>query len=530
MNVESREASPRALRLPAYVVLLLTLPLLLAFAWTGFTASDDGFYVDAATRWISEFPYVPDQFGLSRTVVSLPISAMYLIFGQGEFTSVLSTCLFYVALVLTTCHMLGPVVGAHWALVGALLLATTPLVVLKSTIPSADVPNLFFVALSFWLFWYATCRVRDPQRLLFASGVAAGFASLAHESTAALVLFYALLCLLGQGVARARYIHLAGGFTSIVAAELLYYWTLTGNPLHRLELLAQAAAIHDRVEVPFLGIGQGGTLHVWGPIDPLLMMLTHHDFALVGWLSLPAILWVLRPDAGQAPEVRRLARLLLGLAACWFMVSALVLEQFILLPRYYIVSTYCLLMLAVLWLSQSGQLRGRLAVSGVICIVVLASLLSVALDNKNPRFAERTLVAILSTSDQRIHTDPLTAYNSLWFSRWAGVDHARIDTAPPVPGTLYYWNPRNTERPNRMLSAAELPTFRPTPAWQRMQEFAPPQDFLTGVVSLAGLDEHLPDALRKKLAGRRVGTTLFHIPESTDGPAVPPGASADDAH
>jgi len=106
--------------------LLLVLPLLLAFAWTGFTASDDGFYVDAATRWLAEFPYVPDQFGLSRTVVSLPISATYLLLGKGEFASVLSTCLFYVALVLTTFHMLVPMVGVNRALVGALLLDSGP--------------------------------------------------------------------------------------------------------------------------------------------------------------------------------------------------------------------------------------------------------------------------------------------------------------------------------------------------------------------------------------------------------------------
>lgn len=507
--------------------LLLVLPLLLAFAWTGFTASDDGFYVDAATRWLAEFPYVPDQFGLSRTVVSLPISATYLLLGKGEFASVLSTCLFYVALVLTTFHMLVPMVGVNRALVGALLLATTPLVLLKSTIPGADIPNLFFVALSFWLFWYATVRTRDQVRLLVASGVAAGLASLAHESAAALVLFFAILWCLGQGVARTRYVYLVAGFSGIVLTEVSYYWALTGNPLHRLALLGQAAAIHDRAEVPFLGIAQGGTIHIWGPIDPLLMMLTHHDFALVIWLSLPAILWAMRSGPGQSPEILRLARLLLGLAVCWFLVSAVLLGQFILLPRYYMVSTYCLLMIAILWLSQSSRLRGLLATGGVVAIVVLASLLSVAIDNKNPRFAERTLVGILAEGQERIHTDPLTAYNSIWFSRWAGVDHSRIDTAPPGPGALYFWNPRNTASPNRMLGPDDLHAYRPAPNWVSLREFAPAEDFLTRLIGLADPGEHLPEAIRKKIAGRRVGTTLFSLPPAADGPH---GVTPDDAH
>jgi 4-amino-4-deoxy-L-arabinose transferase-like glycosyltransferase len=500
----------------AHLAILIALPLLLAFAWTGFTASDDGFYVDAAMRWIAEFPYVPDQFGLSRAVVSLPISAMYLLLGQGEFSTVLSTCLFYGALVLTTLNVLVPVVGPGHALAGALLLATTPLVLLKSTFPSADIPNLFFVALGFWLFWRAS-RVTDGQRsLLFASGVATGFAALAHEATAALVLFHLLLWLCGRGVPRARYPYLALGFALILLAESTYYWVVAGNPLHRLALLAQAAAIHDRAAAPFLGIAQGGTLHVWAPIDPLIMLLTHHNFALLGWLALPALHWVLRPGPAEDPELLRLGRLLLGLAACWFLVSALLLGQFILLPRYFMVPAYCLLMLAILWLSRGPRLRGLSIAGPLVAVVLLVNLLAVAIDYKHPRFAERELVALLGSTDGRVHTDPLTAYNSIWFCRWAGVDCTRLEIDPPGPGVLYYWNPRNTDAPNRMLGQDALAAYRPRPDWETLKVFVPPPDFLSTAVAASGLGVLLPEAIGRKLARRGVRTTLYRIPAPAD--------------
>ncbi len=518
---------PRLAPLWAQALILLTLPLLLAFAWVGFTASDDAFYLGAATLWIAEFPYVADQFGLNRPVVSLPISAMYLIFGQGEFSSVLSTCLFYAALVLTTLNMLLPVVGLNWALGGALLLATTPVVLLKSTTPSADIPNLFLVVLSFWLFWRALGRPDEQPRLLLASGIAAGLAALAHEATVALLLFYGVLWVLGQVLARARFLYLAGGFAVILLVESLYFWVFAGNPLHRLALLQQAAAIHDRAASPFLGIAQGGTLHVWAPIDPIIMLLTHHNFALLGWLSLPALYWALRFDAERDPAITRLSRLLIGLAFCWFLVSALVLGQFILLPRYYMVPTYCLLMLAILWLAHgSNGKRARLK-AGVAAIVLLVNLLAVAVDYKHPRFAERELMALLQTNEGPIHTDPLTAYNSEWFCRWAKVDCKRIETSPPGPGVLYFWNPRNTAAPNRLLAPEKLALYQPQAGWEQLRVLVPPQDFLAAAVELLGLGARLPPAIVQKLAGRGIRATLYRVPVPAEGSDVPPDLSSE---
>jgi len=520
---------PRLAPLWAQALTLLTLPLLLAFAWVGFTASDDAFYLGAATLWIAEFPYVPDQFGLNRPAVSLPISAMYLLFGQGEFSSVLSTCLFYVALVLTTLNMLLPVVGLNWALGGALLLATTPLVLLKSTTPSADIPNLFLVVLSFWLFWRALGRPEGQPRLLLASGIAAGLAALAHEATVALLLFYGVLWVLGQVLARTRYLYLAGGFAAILLAESLYFWVFAGNPLHRLALLQQAAAIHDRAASPFLGIAQGGTLHVWAPIDPIIMLLTHHNFALIGWLALPALYWALRFDAKRDPAITRLSRLLMGLALCWFLVSALVLGQFILLPRYYMVPIYCLLMLAMLWLAQGlSRKRARLA-AGVVAVVLLVNLLAVAIDYKHPRFAERELVALLETSEGHIHTDPLTAYNSEWFCRWAGVDCKRIETSPPGPGVLYLWNPRNTAAPNRLLGPEKLALYQPQADWEELRSSAPPPDLPAAAVEFLGIGEILPQAIVRKLAGRGLGAVLYRVPAPAEGSDVPPAVSSQSA-
>lgn len=261
----------------------------------------------------------------------------------------------------------------------------------------------------------------------------------------------------------------------------------------------QATAVHDRVQVGLFQIAAGGTLHIWEPLDPLVMLFTHHDAGLVGWASLPAVYWVLWARRSDQSRSIVLARLLLGLALAWFIVSAVLLRHMILLPRYYMVTIYCLLVVTGIW-GASDLPHKRVAFTSILLAAVfLANILCVLVDNKNPRFAERALVDYLVKSEGTVNTDPLTAHNAYWFCRWAKVDCGRVLTTPPVAGVAYFWNPQNTGSPNRFLTRDMLSFYRPRSTWIRSASIAEQPNALAKLVTDIGLISLLPAQVSAKL-------------------------------
>ena len=367
-------------------------------AWTGFVGSDDSYYVNAARGWLHAFPHVAENIGTARFVVALPISLTFALFGDREFTAVLSSCLFLLATASLTLSLLRPRIGLEDAVAGSVVFVTIPLFALKSTIPSADLPELFFVVLSFWLFLRA-CERPKRAHLLLASGASAGLAFLAHETTAALLVFYGLLFLAGKRIRRIEYWVMALGFVAVMASECVYYWVVAGNPWHRLAMLAGMAAFAgDRVHVGFLQIAAGGTIHVWAPIDPIVMFFTKQEFALLGVVAVPAMAWALRPIDERALAYRGFARLIAILGIVWFVFAEVVLDKLILLPRYYMVPAYCFYVVSAIWVAKAIRPRWPRAAVALIAVFVSGNLLGIAIDNKNPRFGERALVEYLQQS------------------------------------------------------------------------------------------------------------------------------------
>ena len=480
------------------LALVMVCALSLRTAWTGFVVSDDAYYVEAGLGWLRQFPYVAPHFGNSRFSVALPIASMVFLFGESELSITLSTALFLVATTVCLFFMLIRLIGQPAAFAAAVALATTPLFALKATIPGADIAELFFVSCSFWLFWLA-CTRNARTTLLLASGISAGLAFSAHELSCALVLFYGVLFLTAYRIRRRDYLWLAFGFLLVIALEAGYYALSTGNPAYRFALLMKAAAVHDRLEVGFLEIAAGGTLHVWAPIDPVVMLLTHHDFGLLGWIALPAVGWLLAmPWRDQSPPVA-LARLMLGLGVSWYLVSALLLSRMVLLPRYYMVTAYCLVVVSAIWLSVGLWPRRKPAVIALLAVALSANLLGVSVDNRNPKYAERTLVDYLRDTSGPVYTDPLTAHNVSWYCRWEGVDCARIRVGSPDDGAAYFWNPRNAASPNRFVSRDELERYQPKPSWELFSTVDEAPRPLVTLLAALGLESLVPAALWRRL-------------------------------
>lgn len=494
------------------------------FSWTGYVASDDVFYATAGAGWAYQFPFVGQTFAEARAVIALPIGVMIRLLGESEFSVTASTCIFFAATASLTLGFLARLVGVYAATVSSCLLATVPLFALKATIPSADLPELFFVAASVWLFWLALQRERRSSALLV-SGACTALAFGAHEITGGLIIGYGVLFLFGYGMPRRHYWVMAIGFSGVVALECFYYWVFAGNPLHRLAMLLPILAAGsgvapsrgDRVDPGVLEIARGGTLHVHQAIDPILMFFTHHDFGLLGYVAVPALWWccvTMRHDR-SAPVVT--ARMFAVFALVWFLFAALLLRQAILITRYYMVVAYFLYVISALWACVAvWPHRAKLLYAGGF-IFAVGNLTAIFLDNKNPRFAERALVSYLAQSQGPIRVDPNTANRVRLFCRWSGQDCARISTTFSE-GALYFYNPSN-KAPS--FGAAPSPQQalldHPRPEWELVWRLNEPDKPLTSLVGFLGLDKRMPQTLYRKVAGPGSYVAVYRLPARTVG-------------
>lgn len=498
------------------LILVLAAVLILSLSWTGFTASDDSYYIAAGRGWLHDFPFVAEYFGTMREFVAVPIALSFRLLGDTEFAAVLPTALYFFATVLLTYAALTRLVGPHAAFVAALLMLTVPLFALKATIPSADLPELFFAALSFWMFWWACGRARRGW-LLFGAGMAAGAAALSHELALALPLFYACLFLVGFRLPRIQYFLILFGFLAVIGLNVAYYWTLTGDPLYRLHLVLEGTTVSvDRVAVPPFHFDDAGNFHIWAGIDPLVMLLGKQEFALLFYLALPAMVWLSSRRLELAPgaverRVLVLARVLTLLAVVSFLFAAVVLMQAKLLPRYFILPAYCGFVVTMLAGTLLWRARRLTLVAVLVLVFAGCNLLAIELDNRNPRFGERALAAFVKSTAEPVYTDPMTADKAENFLMWARVLKVRVRTTPPEPGALYFHNPRNTSAPNRLMPPAVMPLYQPQPHWTRIWIAREEPRLIQRVVDGLGLGPVLPERIYRKLAEPNPPVAVYRL-------------------
>lgn len=497
-----------------HAMLWLAIVIIVWLSWTGFQASDDAYYVMSGLGWAHNFPYVATYFATARAVVGISMAPFIAIFGENEFTIVLSSCVYFGATASLTLHFLSRLTGAIPATVACAIMCTVPLLALKSTTPSADLPELFFVAASFWLFWMAIQRERRFW-MLISAGACAAFAFSAHETAVALLLFYGVLFLVGFGISRREYWVMAIGFLAIVGLESAYYALVAGDPFHRLSMLFRAVSGGggDRVEVGFLEFAAGGTLHVSVYLDPLLMFFFKQEFALLGIVAVPALWWGWVTMRGDRTLPVVTARLLAILGVVWFLFAAIWLRNLILLPRYYMVTAYCLFVVVAIWASTDVWRRRRILAIVGSALFVLANLAAIYVDNRNPRFAERALVEYLGVSSGPVYTDPLTAHNADWFCRWAKQDCTRVKAGPPEPNRAYFYNPRNADRPTRLVRPEEVRLFQPSARWHEVWRKEESNKVTGMIVETLGLARLLPARFVSKLNRPNPDVKVFRASE-----------------
>lgn len=497
-----------------YIMIVLVSIITMCFSWVGFVSSDDSYYVSSGMGWLNDFPYIPTHFGTIRSSVGIPIAFMFAVFGLSEFSASLSSCIFLTSIALITYKFLSEIIGKNAAFISSILMMTIPLFVVQATIPNADIPEFFYAISSFWLFWFA-CKREDRIWILLFAGVTAALAFSAHEISVALLAFYGILFLLGYGIKRSEYWIMAAGFLFIISIECSYYWMVIDDPIYRFRVLLNAVEnnIKDRVAVGVLEFSDSGTLHIWDPIDPLIMFFTNHYFGLLGFLLIPVFYWGIEKDQYKYSHQLGLVRLLLLLGLVWFFVAAIELRNAKLMPRYYIVPAYTFFVSAMIWCFVKVYPVNKKAVYFGCFIFAIVNFGMIFLENKNPRFGERALVDYMKISTGLIYTDPLTADKSWFFCKAESVDCSRIISNPPTIGSVFFYNPINSGSSNRLVAPDKVGLYQVGDQWEVLWKKQPPRKTISTILEKVGLLNLLPKMLLSKIEGLSKPVMVFKVVE-----------------
>jgi 4-amino-4-deoxy-L-arabinose transferase-like glycosyltransferase len=480
------------------------------FAWTGFLASDDGLYLAAAGGWLSDFPFVGESHWSHRHTVVLPMAAALAVFGSSEAATIGVAIAWYAALVLTVYGATRSGFGPGPALATAGLAAMTPSFALQSTVLNADLPEATFALLALALFWRAT-RATSPGTLLFCAGVALGFAILSRITALGLGLLYGLLFLRGAYFPRSRYWIMAGGCALVVGLQMLFFAALTGDPLHMFHTaLSTHGGSSFGSATPFLS--GSGNLSDDRFLAPPLALLVNQEFGLLFWAFLPAAFACWR-GAGLTSDQRGFCRLLIGMAALWFLwigYGGFVRP----LPRYFSPSAVAAVIVTaiaircILW-----ERRRHLATLAALAIAG-SNFLAIDLDNKQLRFGERTLASYAATIVEPLHVNPRTAYRAEQFLAWAGPEAAaRIAASPPPPGALFF------QYESRLGHAAQdrydEAAYRVLPDWKPVWKRDSPRSVAGWLLQTIGLDAMLPASLANRLVRPGGSAAVYRTPPAS---------------
>jgi hypothetical protein len=350
--------------------------------------------------------------------------------------------------------------------------------------------ELFFVLAAFALYARAVTNGPAGPGLLVA-GMLMGLAYLSRETASFGVAAFGVLFLAGYGFARKWYVVIAAGFALVMGGELLYFRVMTGSFLYRLTLSAHHDATINRWAAT-----SGIPFAIHPLVDPLLMLATNHYFGLLSWVGVPLAIWLLR-QRGLSRPLRQTITIFAVLGLIWALIAALLWGFLPLIPRYFLLPSICVSVLAGIAIHQMlGAGRRRL---GVVCAVLLllGNLASLTLENKNFRYGEWALADIAGETQGVIHTDLETRSRASLLLEWRGLAD-RVVTSPAQPGEISFYN---------SIEAARMPPVGAN--WEILISRAPPPTWLQ--VLLQPISARIPPGIFEKFGPRHPGVTLYMV-------------------
>jgi 4-amino-4-deoxy-L-arabinose transferase-like glycosyltransferase len=481
-------------------VLFVLVTLILAWRWVGFQGHDDAYYAAAAlhpgalgtTHWALRYPLV------------LPMAAVLALFGHHLAVLALPTLAAYLAWLALTYAGARALLGWPAASLAALAGILIPEFPVQATYANPDTLELAFVLGAFWCHQAA---LRRPDRVgpLLLCGALAGLGFLTRETAAAFPLYLVLLFAIRPGMNRRGYKVIAVAWAAVVGVELAYFWARSGDPLYRLHISAAHDQI-DRAAQAVQAAAHGNTLDSEGVLttipllQPLAALCISQKFGPVFLLAGPATWYALRRGGLAAPARRVVAdAALLALVSVLFV--ALATTQLYVIPRYFSVAAGA----AIIPLAAAGgclwRASARAATAWTVALAALCLPL-LAVENTDPLFTVRRLVAVAATHAEPIHTDPYTANQAAIPLAFAGLT-GRVTADPPTPGALVAI-PEGAAAACRASRAcgfkSGMDPFIPGPRWNLLDRDAAPDRIYGRLARATGLAPLLPADILRKLA------------------------------
>ena len=482
------------------ILLVITSILLISFGWVGYIASDDILYAHGARGWLNHMPYVGDTHWSLRHTFVLPVAISFAVFGESEYSLVLVTTAYFLALLLLVYWMVAKVFNANIALATSILIAATPLFTVSASIAGADISELFFVTLSLFLFYSATQRT-NAANIFFLAGIAAGFAWLTRETSIGLLLLYAVLFLIGYKAPRRLYWVLAAGFALIACAELLYYWVLQGDPLYRLWIdIDQGRSRGLAIKTPGTG-----NIEIIPLLNPVLAIFLNDEFGLLYYLALPAAIWGWNTKGPLTDSQHSFLRLTIGLALSWFITKGYLIPGRD-LPRYYCVTTLCAAIIVSIWLTKALLPHHPKITVLTATLLIVTNIVAIYVSNREPLFGEKTLVRLAAETSEQIYTDPKTFGSAYFLLRTKGLDEKVSKKIPPAD-SLYFYEPNNVLQDTRPPGYAEK--YRPKKNWKLIRKI-PSKRKITGyVIEYLQLKTLVPPRIWQRLNSPNQAVALY---------------------
>lgn len=498
------------------VILVGTLALalvLLARFYVGFQASDDASYLTGALGWVEQFPYVGQDHWTLRHTITIPTALFLRWFGTNEFATSLSNILYFLAFLAVNAWFANRYLGRGSGLVSTLLFITMPGFVVVATYLNPDITELFFASCALWVV-RAAIEQDDRSWLWGAAGGLTGLAFLTRQTSAALILFFALLFVARPLVPRVRYLWLGIAAFAVIGAEWLYLTTMTGDPLHRLTVdfhhgVVDRAAEVERVAKLGAWVDQEGNISVNVFLNPIINLFLSQKYALLYWFLLPAAFfaWKVRSE-----RVGLTLGLIGGFALLSFVFIA-VNPKLYFVPRYLVIAAWGACLFVAWWFAALWRGGRRGLALGFLAIALAANAGTLAIENINPRFVERALVDwVAKHPGEKIYTDIETRERAIYYFRFAGQPmDAVIAAAPPAGASFFYSKERAMKCASMARCRDHADAFRPRSGWRVRQVIEGPQRPIAGLVSALALERVLPPDVMQRLLAPVGQVTVYSV-------------------